>query len=148
MSADPSMLSLFAGEARGAVAKIRAALPSLDGARAASAAKSLRSAAKMLGFEKYAALAAKLEAAFSEDVSAASSNPDVARAVGILSDCADVPPERIPGAVSEKEPEISAALEAGFSRGKPAPAPAPSPAIPAPRAKSGPRDSEMFGVFI
>lgn len=148
MSADPSMLSLFAGEARGAVAKICAALPSLDGARAASAAKSLRSAAKMLGFEKYAALAAKLEAAFSEDVSAASSNPDVARAVGILSDCADVPPERIPGAVSEKEPEISAALEADFSRGKPAPAPAPSPAIPAPRAKSGPRDSEMFGVFI
>lgn len=148
MSADPSMLSLFAGEARGAVAKIRAALPSLDGARAASAAKSLRSAAKMLGFEKYAALAAKLEAAFSEDVSAASSNPDVARAVGILSDCADVPPERIPGAVSEKEPEISAALETDFSRGKSAPAPAPSLAIPAPRAKSGPRDSEMFGVFI
>lgn len=92
----------------------------------------------------------KLEAAFSEDVSAASSNPDVARAVGILSDCADVPPERIPGAVSEKDPEISAVLEADFSRGKPAPAPAPapSPAIPAPRAKSGPRDSEMFGVFI
>ena len=148
MSADPSMLSLFAGEARGAVAKIRAALPSLDGARAASAAKSLRSAARMLGFDKYAALAAKLEAAFLEDVAAASSNPDVAKAVGILSECAEVPPERIPGAVSEKEPEISAALEAGFPLRKAAPAPAIPPAVSAPRAKSGPRDSEMFGVFL
>lgn len=149
MSADPSMLSLFAEEARGAVAKIRAALPSLDGARAAAAAKSLRSAAAMLGFGKYAALAAKLEAAFSEDVLSASSNPGVAAAVALLSDCAGVPPERIPDEVAGRQREISAALEADFSPRSSSPAPAPSaPAAPPPRPGSGPRDSEMFGVFL
>lgn len=148
MSADLSMLSLFSGEARGAVAKIRAALPSLDGARASSAAKSLRSAAKMLGFGKYAALAAKLEAAFSEDIAAAASNPDVARAVGILSECAEVSPERIPGSIAEREAEISAALESDFSKGGSARAPAPSAPAAVSRARPDPRDSEMFGVFL
>ena len=60
MSADIQMLSFFAREALDACGKIDAAKVAGDCAAAVAAAKSLRSAAKMLGFDTYAKVAEKL----------------------------------------------------------------------------------------
>ena len=101
MSADIQMLSFFAREALDACGKIDAAKTAGDCAAAAAAAKSLRSAAKMLGFDTYAKVAEKLEGAFSENFAAASENHHALAALGKLRECAESSPETLAETVGQ-----------------------------------------------
>ena len=98
MSFDKSMLSLFSREALDACEKMRIAARSGDGELAVGAARALRSAAKMLGFDSCAALAEKLEKSLSENFEKSSSSPSTIKALEVISECAKVPPENIPSA--------------------------------------------------
>ena len=86
MSFDKSMLSLFSREALDACEKMRIAARSGDGELAAGAARALRSAAKMLGFDSCAALAEKLGKSLSENFEKSSSSPSTVKALEVLSD--------------------------------------------------------------
>lgn len=101
MSADIQMLSFFAREALDACGKIDAAKAAGDCAAAVAAAKSLRSAAKMLGFDTYAKVAEKLEGAFSENFAAASENHHALAALGMLRECAESSPETLAETVEQ-----------------------------------------------
>lgn len=126
MSADIQMLSFFAREALDACGKIDAAKAAGDCAAAVAAAKSLRSAAKMLGFDTYAKVAEKLESAFSENFAAASENPHALAALGMLRECAESSPETLAETVEQCQVALEefcgedfTASEAGTARANP-----------------------------
>ena len=155
MSFDKSMLSLFSREALDACEKMRIAARSGDGELAAGAARALRSAAKMLGFDSCAALAEKLGKSLSENFEKSSSSPSTVKALEVISECAKVPPENIPAAFEARKEEIDGLLNSDFAaipaakvKNQPA-APVISAVKPAQGAPAAKRpDGEIFGVFL
>ena len=115
MSFDKSMLSLFSREALDACEKMRIAARSGDGELAVGAARALRSAAKMLGFDSCAALAEKLEKSLSENFEKSSSSPSTIKALEVISECAKVPPENIPSAFESRKKDIDGLLNSDFT---------------------------------
>lgn len=155
MSFDKSMLSLFSREALDACEKMRIAARSGDGELAVGAARALRSAAKMLGFDSCAALAEKLEKSLSENFEKSSSSPSTIKALEVISECAKVPPENIPSAFDSRKKDIDGLLNSDFAANPSASGKNPpiepktsavKPAQGAPAAKRP--DGEIFGVFL
>ena len=115
MSADRYMLELFSQEARSHSAALRGALAgSSEFADAAKAAGGLKGIARMLGFALLADVCAKLEGVFSKRGSEAS-NPEVAKIVAAVSDCAAADIEFIEEKINSHSPDFEKFLSLEFS---------------------------------
>ena len=115
MSADRYMLELFSQEARSHSAALRGALAgSSEFADAAKAAGGLKGIARMLGFTLLADVCAKLEGGFSKGGSEAS-NPEVAKIVAAVSDCAAADIEFIEEKINSHSPDFEKFLSLEFS---------------------------------
>lgn len=113
MKNDSFMLELFLREVRAQCAVLRGLPSGGDAAAGARAANSLKGAARMLGFSKYADVCEKLENFLNGGGRVFDSA--YIHAVETLAKCADTPPEKLEQAISEEESELDAALNSDFS---------------------------------
>ena len=143
MKNDSFMLELFLREVRAQCAVLRGLPSGGDAAAGARAANSLKGAARMLGFSKYADVCEKLENFLNGGGRVFDSA--YMHAVETLAKCADIPPEKLEQAVSEEESELDAVLNSDFSAPD-------SPASPAPAASQTdalpPVDPSLKAIFM
>lgn len=150
MSADFAMLKLFANDLRSAAKSMRTAFANADAQSAKAAAHSLRSSAKMLGFETCVRICQKLEEAFSKNFAAASVNKNTNETLNILSEISQVSVEKIADKFAEKKSHIEQLIAEDFSGGdivesasKPIKMQTKTPVKTALAADSG-----MFAIFL
>ena len=143
MKNDSFMLELFLREVRAQCAVLRGLPSGGDAAAGARAANSLKGAARMLGFSKYADVCEKLENFLNGGGRVFDSA--YIHAVETLAKCADIPPEKLEQAVSEEESELDAVLNSDFSApdspSSPAPAASQTDALP-------PVDPSLKAIFM
>lgn len=143
MKNDSFMLELFLREVRAQCAVLRGLPSGGDAAAGARAANSLKGAARMLGFSKYAAVCEKLENFLSGGGRVFDSA--YMHAVETLAKCADTPPEKLEQAISEGEAELDSVLKSDFSASdspaSPAPPPSQTDALP-------PVDPSLKAIFM
>ena len=113
MKNDSFMLELFLREVRTQCGILRGLPSGGDAAAGARAANSLKGAARMLGFSKYADVCEKLENFLNGGGRVFDSA--FLHAVETLAKCADTPPENLEEAISAEEAEFDTALKSDFS---------------------------------
>lgn len=113
MSADMFMLELFIKDARAQCAVLSSNIfsgSSFSADACKNAAASLKSSAKMLGFDVFSSACAALESVFAKGGGKPSADSPIGKLVKILSECAESSPSEVESKVSGASVEISELL--------------------------------------